>query len=380
MKNILVAGVYYGHHNIGDEAILEGIVQNFSSHTNITAYSEGSSYLLKRFPLLKIKNIPYTFTKPRWGFPYKPRKRPWIVYSELQRIKSDLESTDLAIVGGATILSDCPWYSLGLAKHIKNQGIPTILFGVGMADLTDRVTLNFICDVCNMLDAVYVRDSFVKKRLIDIGVKDEQIKLCHDPAITLQPAINKEVPAVRLPKKINIGVSLSAENDIVAKMSTDQIAGILDSLVLEQDAALVFIPTNTRPGMDIDWMREIYNKCKQRDSMMLIEKEYEPQELISLCKELALIISSRLHLNILGSTIGVPSVGLVRNSKLIDYARNIGTEDLLVEFENIEEVLVKTRQAIKHNDTYRQTISENIKQMRELHQSAAQEIVNNYLS
>ena len=48
-------------------------------------------------------------------------------------------------------------------------------------------------------------------------------------------------------------------------------------------------------------------------------------------KNTKLIVSSRLHLNIFGACAGVPSIGLVRNRKIIDFAELLGMPYLELE-------------------------------------------------
>ena len=378
MKNILVGGVYYGCHNIGDDAILQAILDKFSVYGNIQAYTDGSDFLKDTFNNVRFAKIPHVFGRPILGYRYTPRTNPLKVLSELSRIKSDVKETDLAIIGGGTILSDCPWYSLGLARYIKALGIPTILFGAGMAELGDNGGKDFICKTLNTMDGIFVRDEFVKMRLKNMGVSTSNLDVCYDPALLLQPA-SDVWPLPQEENQIYVGVSISAENDVKDKINIELFSKVLDQVVFSNSVKIIFVPTCTRPGMDIDVMRAIRDKCKYKESMYLIETEYTPRELISLCRNLSLVVSSRLHFNILASIVGIPSIGLVRNEKLVDFAKLIGTSDLLVEFTDIKSILKKVEISLKRREIYRNKILNQINYMRNQHDRMIEFIAEKYL-
>lgn len=370
-KNIHIGGPMYGAHNIGDEAILTSMINSFSEKNNISVSTYDNERLKVKYPFVINRSIYKCFSKPFFGLYISPRKNSIKAFINLKREKEFYSKKDLYICGGATILSDCPWYSLRTIDVALKAGAKTILFGVGMAEIKDKSAIPFIQKICNKLEDIYVRDNFVKRRLENIGIEANKIKICYDPALILNPSENFKVEKYlnneQLEKyynpHINIGITLSGERDVINRTPINDIKKIIKFMIKKYNANIFMVPTNTRKGMDIDLMKNLLGN----DNIALIEEEFSPEDLIAFMKNFSFVISSRLHMNILSSIIGTPSIGLVRNSKIIDFANLLGLKYFSIENLNIQDLERYCDELIDKNDNLRKEILQRVNKMRDIH-------------
>ena len=380
-KNILIGGPMYGAHNIGDEAILTSMINSFSGKCNLGVLTFDNSWLRTNYPDVKTYPI-IAYSKPKFGLYVSPRKNPVKAFLNLKREKKFYSNVDLYICGGATILSDCPWHSLRTVDIALKAGAKVILFGVGMAELNDKSSIPFIRKVCNKLEDIYVRDEFVKERLENIGVEAGKVKICYDPALILNPSSDfivdrylneKQIERYYNPR-INIGVTLSGERDIINRTPIEDIKKVIEFWIKKYNANIFLIPTNTRKGMDIDLMKNLL--CDS--NITLVEQEFSPEDLIAFMKNFSFVMSSRLHMNILSSIVGTPSIGLVRNSKIIDFANLLGLKYFAVDKLDVTGIVKYSAELLNKNNDFRKSILESVDKMRKEHSNAVLRVRRKY--
>lgn len=365
-KKVHIGGVFYGMHNIGDEAILYSMVREFGKTYRISASSYDSKWLLKYFPETELKRIHAVYAKPKLGLTAVPRRN---IISNRKKVMADqkvLCSVDGYICGGATILSDCPWHSLKTVEQAGRLGKKVILWGVGMADSTDQDTNHYIRKILNMpyVVKVYARDEFVQERLEKIGIVPDKLSVSYDPAIMLEGTrfaledylTDRETELLHNGYE-NICISISGEVDIASKTPIGEISEFVKMLLKTGRYNIFLIPTGCGDHcQDKRLLREIKRQCTS-DQIVMVEKEFEPDHLVWLLKEFKFSVSSRLHLNIFSACAGIPSIGLVRNSKITDFAKllnlptiqmgNLKAADLMEAVEKLESKSVNVQETIR---------------------------------
>lgn len=329
MKKVLIGGVYYGEHNIGDEGLLFSIIRSFSSDAQVDVMTHGSEWIEKEFPKVNRYPIRLNYTKPSFGLYTIPRSK---VIGNAAKIRKEIDfyrQYDLYICGGATILSDCPYYSLRTALLAEKAGTPVILWGVGMAEIADDKTKQFIVKVLNRkgIKKVFVRDEYVQKRLLELGIEQDKVQVSYDPAIILEGEtfelsqfMNEESIRWYNESECNMVVSISGESDIASQTPISQIANEIIAVKQKYNANIILIPTGCgRQCKDTEMLKTLGGMIGD-ENVTVIEKEFQPQELVTFLKKVKLVVSSRLHMNIFAACAGVPSIGLVRNLKIVDFA------------------------------------------------------------
>jgi polysaccharide pyruvyl transferase WcaK-like protein len=379
MKNIHIGGVYYGLKNVGDEAILESIINYFQEY-DLTVSTYNDDWVKEKYSFVKTMPIKAGFRKPILGFYPISRNHP-LSFFEIPSEKSMYKKADLYICGGATILSDCPWYSLRTVKLALDAGTRVILFGVGMAELKES-DKEFVRDTCNMLEDIYVRDENVIQRLVDIGVKREKLHYCYDVALSIKPNENLDLSKYLKQNDINlyqdsnknIAITISGESDIKGQTSILKIKELIEFYRQEFDANIFLVPTNIRPGQDVDTMKELVidKRC------ILMNKEFMPNDLIAFMENFEFVLSSRLHMNILSSIVGTPSIGLIRNAKVSDFGDLLGLKTFPIVDIDINSIK-KYSQTFINNVEIKIDLKNKVKYMIEKQKNCVSEIKEKYL-
>jgi polysaccharide pyruvyl transferase WcaK-like protein len=380
-----IGGVMYGYCNIGDDAILEAMVNSFSDKCHLSVATQNPEWIKKHLSGIEAIKIAIYYTKPKLGLRFilnkNPRKISSSIYGLLRNKDYKLYSkVNLYICGGATILSDCPWYSMMTVNKALKAGAKTVMFGVGMAELSDLSSTKLIKNTCNKLEDVYVRDNFVKNRLINVGVKEKKMKICYDPAIMLEPArfldygriFDQQQKEKFFDSKINIGICLSGEKDIVKRYPFKKINKLLKAIIDKFDANIFFIPTTIK--VDKSLMEKLC-VCKR---ISFIDGNYSATELISIMKNISIVLSSRLHLNILSSIVGTPFIGLVRDAKISDYAKLFELPYIIPENFDVEVIVKKINIILNSRGELKEKICKKIKQMKVTHKKCVTDIRRKY--
>jgi polysaccharide pyruvyl transferase WcaK-like protein len=323
---ISILGTPYGAHNIGDEAILEGITGFLKEDSLDLAAGVFEHYTCNR---LGISDLPFIWChRPRLGMWWRPLKKPLLGLCNRKNVNRLVSESDVLVVGGGTILSDMPWHALRYVLLAKAMGKPVSIFGAGICPIKDRETRRFVVKGVSAADAVWVRDEIVKERLVSYGVSREHVRVGGDPAFAVDIVSWGAIAGTLSPDLIRflsegpvIAVCFSGETDVIDKYPLDSLTRSIEILI-EAGFKILYLPTNTRPGMDIELGERIGQLLPPdlKESYFLIRSELTPQHVVSVGSRISAVFSSRLHLLILMSLSGVPGLALSRNEKLLDLA------------------------------------------------------------
>lgn len=381
MKKIHIGGAQYGLHNIGDEAILLSIINSFDEF-DLSVTSHGSNWINKLNKRIEIRNYFVDYGKPKFGLFINPKRD---IFNNICKLKDDIDffkTKNIYVCGGGTILSDCPWYSLRTVQLAGSVGVPVYLWGVGMAEVNDKSTQHYIKSVLNKgyVKYIYTRDEFVKSRLVDIGVKEAKISVSYDPAILIKGDLNwntylsKSQIELYNDNHINMVFSLSGESDVVIRTPVKEIAESIIKLQKKYSANIFLIPTGCgNHCKDIELLEYIYRIANNK-RVCIIKKEFSPESLVGFLENIQIIVSSRLHLNIFGACAGIPSIGLVRNSKIIDFSKLLGMPYLRIEELKAEEIILTVDEILKNRTFYTSNVVCSVRKMRKAYIDSLEDI------
>lgn len=381
--SIHVGGVYYGLHNIGDEAILLSIINSFQEF-KMSVSSFGSEWIRAVNSSIEIRDIKVDYVKPKFGLYIDPKKRVLSNYLKVRREKKFYSTKEYYICGGATILSDCPWYSLKTVELAGDSGTPVILWGIGMAEVSDVDAIKYIKNVLTQsyVKKIFTRDCYVKKRLCELGVNSDKIFVSYDPAIMINGEIRDAEQFLTKKQKIlyyndspNFVFSLSGETDVVGRTPINEIKNAIKVIQEKYRANIFLVPTGC--GSHCEDMKLLQNMEDELNNPQVtaIKCEFTPKALVGFLKNVRIIVSSRLHLNIFGACAGTPSIGLVRNQKIIDFANILELPYLELEHItafNLEKIIVKLAE---NYDILSAGINEKVKMMRNQYKIAVQDAI-----
>lgn len=375
---VLCAGVPFGANNIGDEAIITGVVRMIRSVAPDAAITVATGDRETTERVLGVK------TCPPFGFVGTPATGP-----EVARVLSE---HDLFLWSGATGLSDYPDIPLGLMQMAQGLGKHTGVFCVGMNDelnphlyqvrsrwrpAYDRIRklTGGVVDIAAKLEArrkwqtyhrlqtilpkadfVIVRDAESEAMLRRVGVK-ANILVGSDAALGLNPVPLEKVPLPEVVRKEmsspagpRIGLCLSAQDP---PKNLPALISVLDQLISELNASVFGIPIN--PVTDAQLVREMRPQFKRPDRVFGVEGVTDPEEVAGALARMDVVVSSRLHGLVLASLSDVPLVGIRRGTKIDTFLRPLGVSPA-GSFQQLEpaELAQQIRQRLQHSGEFRQ--------------------------
>jgi len=288
MKKIVISG-YYGFNNLGDEAVLAGIIsllKNKNKNLKITVLSASPK---KTAELYKVNAVSRT---------------------SLMQILAALAEADLFISGGGSLLQDVtgsfsvPYY-LGLAWLAKIQGTKTVYYAQGVGPLNQNWSRKFTALTLNRFQLLGVRDQGSKNLLKDIGVKKE-VELTVDPVFGLyDPLANKRQ---QIKGKIEVGIS-------VRPWSVDYLGELATALnQFARDKNIKFILFPMHQGSD----NEISNQLKRKleSEAEILELPEAAEAALKAFSQLDLFVGVRLHSLIFALLNQVPLLALSYDPKI----------------------------------------------------------------
>jgi polysaccharide pyruvyl transferase CsaB len=310
----------YGGLNLGDEAILKGIVKELRSSlpVEITVFSRDAEDTKARHEVERV-------------VPVRKLSRDEVL-PEVQRL-------DLLILGGGGILFDGEaQVFLREVMLAHEQRVPVMVYAVSAGPLKDPAALKVVQDGLGSAAVVTVRERGARQVLEDVGVRRE-ILVTADPALLLEP---EPLPKDALKRegldhgRQLVGVSVrepgAAAPDIGEQAYHKLLADAADFMVDRYDADVVFVPLEPRM-IDVQQAHAVVAQMLRAPRATVLKGEYTSGQLLSLMKHFAFAVGMRLHFLIFASLQNVPFVAL-------PYAPKVGgfLEDLRIEMPPLQQV------------------------------------------
>ncbi|MBQ3749333.1 MAG: polysaccharide pyruvyl transferase family protein [Kiritimatiellae bacterium] len=321
---IFLGGIPLGCDNIGDEAIIAGVVKMLRESipgVGLTvATADGATG-----PLLGVD------VAPPFGF----------AGCSKAGFADALRGHDAYIWCGATGLSDYPHVALDLLEIAQREGVATYVWGVGMDDelnpvffraggkrrmalrclgllgwyerrLRDRLARR-IAAVLPRCRGVWLRDPQSAAMLAQTGFPGA--KVTADSAILLGNGPDKRHAAddtqLAAPDSRHaLGLCISTQRQVA---DLDGAKGLI-AAVRDSGARVLGIPMN--PKTDRALLESLGVECIAGTS---------PEAVMEAAAKCDVVLSSRLHLLILAANAGTPGLGIARGSKLANWLSNFGS-------------------------------------------------------
>lgn len=298
MSTILLSG-YYGFDNIGDEAVLGGIIAGLRAELPEVA--------------IRVLSADPAATEKLHGVPAIPRMN-------LRAIKAALAETDLFISGGGSLLQDVtsfrsPLYYLGLLHLAQRKKVPTMIMAQGIGPLHAPLNRFLTKVVLNNTRAITVRDPGSRETLRQLGVTRPPIEVTADPSFLL-PA--EETPRLHEWLQCNlpagrpvIGVAL---REWPGEYQFEAIAAALTIFAQETGALPLLLPMQFTEDSDI-----AQRSCAQtKAECVVLDMALTPREMLFAVSRCDFILAMRLHTLIFAVQQHVPALGLAYDPKVTD--------------------------------------------------------------
>jgi polysaccharide pyruvyl transferase CsaB len=307
-RKVLIAGAY-GNGNLGDDAILLGILQTLSSkelRNNILVFSRDPEETIS---VHKVR-------------------------ASRRNIK-DLLATDELIIGGGELFQDLGFmgfkYSV-LGLFAKFAGKKLVFFAVGVSSIKSRVT-KLIMRLClNLSDEISVRDNASALRLRQIGVT-RPVAVVDDPATNVKPVKPEEARRLLQLEQIEpsqqsilLGVVSQHVHDFDRNKRVQLF--LLDflrrALFQHPNLQVVFIPFSSHKDFNYDrdilYGKWLGTKLESRRYSVL-RNHYTPQQMMGVLGQFDIVISTRFHPLVFARKMKVPAVGIRVFQKVENYCK-----------------------------------------------------------
>jgi len=293
----------YGGMNLGDEAILQGIVTQLrhTTEAELVVFSEDPADTRRRHDVDD-------------AVPVRQLSR--------EESRGVVEDLDLLLLGGGGILFDRVAEDYLREVALANEsGVPVVVYAVSAGPLREPAKRALVAKHLEPAAAITVRDRKALKLLEEVGVA-RPIQLTADPALLLEP---EPLPPDALVREGLEGahalVGLSVREPGPAAPDIDEahyhalIANAADFLVDRHDAHIVLIPLE-RLRSDLQHSHAVVSRMHHAERATVLKGDYRPGQLLSLVGQLRFAVGMRLHFLIFSALAGVPFVALPYASKV----------------------------------------------------------------
>lgn len=374
---VLLGGVPFGRKNIGDEAILASVVhlvREAAPSAQLTVSTDDPATAAR----LGVDVCPL------FGFDVVP-------YSE-DEMKATMARHDAYIWSGATGLSDYPDRACELLSAARGAGCRRVIWNVGMntelnpakyklqgrrlaaVRAADKLTgglfgfqrrieasmeaaaRDALCRELADCNLVVTRDPESARELERSGLPSSKVLVGADSALiqaqsAWPPAALSAEDAARLgrPGSKRVGLCVSAQREITR---WKELVAALDRILAMPDVELVGLPMN--PVTDLEILQRLQKAVARPDAFQVIAGVTEPEDITALAARMDVLISSRLHLLILGSINRVPLIGISRGSKVDNFLAPFGLKAVgSVESCDFDRLVEETGYWCAHREEFR---------------------------
>jgi|SRR5882724_5200452 len=301
----------YGGLNLGDEAILQSIIEQLRRElegVEITVFSRNADDTKRRHEVER-------------SVPVRRLSRA--------EVAPEIERLDLLIFGGGGILYDADARTyLREVQVAKEHGVPVMLFAVGAGPLVEAAVQTAVRDALEEVAAITVREKSAQQTLEAAGVHREII-VTADPALLLRPeALPRNVFKIEGldGKKRLVGMSVRepgvAAPDLDPNMYHALLANAADFMVDRFDADVVFVPME-HSVLDIQHSHAVIAKMLRPQRARVLNGEYSSGQLLSLMGRFHFAVGMRLHFLIFAALRNVPFVALPYAGKVAGFLEDL---------------------------------------------------------
>jgi polysaccharide pyruvyl transferase CsaB len=303
MKHILISG-YYGFNNIGDEAVLGGL---------LTGLREG----IPDVEPVVLSGDPAQ-TAALHGVTAIPRM-------SRQTIRTELRRADLLISGGGSLLQDVtsfrsPLYYLGVLWLAQRMQVPTMMCAQGVGPLDSPINRFLARRILNRVRAITVRDEGSAEFLRALGVDKPPVEVTADPSFLLAPDASARLDewwAANIPAgRPVIGAALRYWKSSVAEERYTAIADALAAIAQAAGATILFLPMQREVDLGIAEEMSGWTPAENRVCTLALT----PREMLAAIGRCDFLAAMRLHALIFAVHRGVPAFGISYDPKVRDFA------------------------------------------------------------
>ena len=343
-RTILIGG-YFGCGNMGDDAILSGLLEVLSyMHPKITPSALTASPRRDR---------------RRFGIRCYHRKNPFSILLALLR-------ADAFLLGGGSLLQDMTsrrslLYYLALLRTAAALRRTPMLLSAGIGPLIAESSRQAVANTLSHCRYISLRDETSLRTLTSIGVDASRLHLGADPALFLASRHRLRADAILSshhldPKGKFLGVTVrEGDENLIRHL----LPAVLRTLVARYHVTPLYLCLDTGR----DWKATVM--LTERSEGVLLSL-HEPSDAVAILSRCAATLSMRLHGLIFSSLASTPALALSvnRDTKLLAFAKQTGQEHLASHDTNAAELVERLEELLLFGESRRERLTDLVAEMR----------------
>ena len=258
-----------------------------------------------------------------------PQGVRYLSVKDSEAIEASIREADMVLLIGDTPVMDqwgLAWPLLANAEKLRlchELGKTVHALGVGVDRLQNQEGLQIFQESYLPIASWSVRSKHCKQALLNMGVNEERIVVGADWAWLMSPRIDSEWANESLQKagastdRLPIGVNLVNEiwkDDVEMKKAW---GSLLDRLIEKYDAQVFFFCNESREGGYFDQAAAAeVRQLMSHPSVMVPNRYYEPEQMISLLSCMQLTLSQRYHFTLFSVLADVYPISIQRGQKM----------------------------------------------------------------
>lgn len=364
-NKILVCG-FYGYHNLGDEAMLQGLrawLHRCGCDFPLTVYSKDPDDTRARHGVTVLDNR------------YAPRRRAqlqqWITHWQA------IATHRFFILGGGDLLRDAPDRDVAgewlqpLERAIAARKRALVL-GISIGKLWRPETKNRIKTALNQVNMIAVRDRASCDRLVELGVT-QPVHVMGDLALEAVSPV-EYVPNDRPRIGISVRAIAGRSEDHSDDAFYQQLAQLADRLIETHSATVHLIPFQAYPDKfrqryqppvdDEAAIAQVVSFSRYPTKLNPLPRLQSFTQLIQQLSQLDVMLGTRLHAVILAAGLGIPTVAIEYAPKVMGFMAEIQQQGRSIPLQNFTAQLgyshIET--ILKHPVKARQHLNQGVQQ------------------
>jgi polysaccharide pyruvyl transferase CsaB len=335
----------YGGWNLGDEAILDGIIGELrrSVPAEITVFTRDAADTVRRHHVEHAVAV-----------------REFLRDDVLPALKP----LDLFILGGGGILFDGEVRIYQREVELAHElGVPVMIYGISAGPLDDPRSQGEAVRCFEVAQAATVRDRHAKNLLEYSGVRRD-IRVTADPALLIEPeplaAHVLEAEGLRGRRRL-VGMSVREPGPAAPNLADmdyhSLLANAADYIVDRLDADVVLVPMERRQH-DLQHSYAVLARMRGVHHASVLRGEYSAGQILSLIGHFEFAVGMRLHFLILAALQGIPFVPLPYAPKVLGFVEEFGLDPPRLEGLNTGRLIALIDRAWDGRDVIRTKIAQ----------------------
>lgn len=335
-KSIVICGSY-GAGNLGDDAILRALIQEFQAKGPITVISATPEATSREFQVKAVAPLPTGITSFLMAHLTKQGRQ------RLRETREVIHRASRFVLGGGTLLTDEPRRSLWIwGKHAEaafRANVPVWIHRSGIGPLQTSRSKKWTRSILARAERVSVRDHESLQWAERLG--------CSTATLTRDPVFDYPLSFDR---------SASPEKTVIfcprywiknMNNTTEAFSVFIRYLCLEKGMKVVGVPFEKSNQKDIQFLNKIFEQANVGNVATVWSTYRSERDVVEAIARAETMVGMRLHSLIFAEITHTPFIGIAYAEKVKALGKELGKEDQVIDLKTLtSEMLIEAYNAL----------------------------------